>query len=976
MIMNRVGWRLVVAVCLAACGGDDAVVEATSVEQLVGPEGGTVELRNGGKVEIPAGALSERVSIKISERSSADVAALPNNLEAAGKAYSFEPHGQVFAAPVKLDVPFEGDAAEVRPVKLPDDDAPSSAWTTVFPHEKTTDKLSMQTTSFSVVVAARPLRVSGVVTLPDGAVVPVDGGTPDSGDAGMGGMGGTAGNGGAGGTGGSEPDAGLDASSVLDGALVYDAGDTADGGNMSPHVVGIYDDGATAHWNRWVLNDGTDAFDASGAPCNLVLNEIDRRDACVHTGELLEVRFPGLGNCDDLTITDTADALHWTCTDTGDALLVRSEGLRDGAGITDVVDWDAGTFRALSVVVSRDGQELARTAPEVWWQNEVVTVDNTTPTSFTGDLRVYLALADPARFINIGGNGAVYAVRPGVQATAPDATSVARLGGTLHGWLEGEFDGTALSSSSTNVVQMASLLCTVRRVSIRNAVLRGLGLACAGGRVEDVSVQDTAGEGVYSSGLHMSFRRVHVHHTSGGGFYHFTPTGSLLQDVRVHDTGGLCMMVKNSVSGGDLNPAINRNVVLRNVRLSNCGFGGASLFLAASTIDGLHVRETNNPALNLYLQQSVVRDVTVVGVNGACIDARNSNHSVFSSILCGAGGSASNSAMVSFDQNTRGAVVSGVSVFNNTREGVRVDGADNTLVSITSVNNGEGGLRVVPRGNQLWNLALSSNNVNEITDTFADLRTSFTGATLVPNLYGGILLVGLGPRGCARDGGVSVVNAGITDLCNTDNGTFPGLVSQTEIPHLTLAGPVLADDPVNTADTAGRATRTSIDDWIGFSHDARGWAIDAGNEPANSNTFPGPTFRGQCRTQEFCRIWDFDLSAADLSLSNRLPWPPTDASATIPLVLTHTFAGATQPQCNDIVGATWDGTNCSVAFLNHAIELADGNGNGLCESGETCLHAPNYGRYQGHGTLNLVDSDVTAAPLSGIALYRYAQNGR
>ena len=45
----------------------------------------------------------------------------------------------------------------------------------------------------------------------------------------------------------------------------------------------------------------------------------------------------------------------------------------------------------------------------------------------------------------------------------------------------------------------------------------------------------------------------------------------------------------------------------------------------------------------------------------------------------------------------------------------------------------------------------------------------------------------------------------------------------------------------------------------------------------------------------------------------------------------------------------------SKIFLQHAIEIDDdgiGNDNGLCESNENCIYAPNIGSYQGEGGIS------------------------
>jgi len=223
-ILSSLGALLCVSSFLAVgCGDDDGsnpdAGGGKTMTKLVGPEGGTVELAGGAKVEIPKDALGSTVSITVTELEDGDVADLPMNLEGAGKGFAFKPHGTMFLMPIKVTLPYtpltnEGPL-EVRPVKLDDED--DTTWTTVFPSEKVgTDKVELNTTSFSVYQAARPRRESGIVTLPDGAIVEADSGTDASVDAAM------------------EPDAGLDATvevdAGVDATVMVNRCDTSNGG--------------------------------------------------------------------------------------------------------------------------------------------------------------------------------------------------------------------------------------------------------------------------------------------------------------------------------------------------------------------------------------------------------------------------------------------------------------------------------------------------------------------------------------------------------------------------------------------------------------------------------------------------------------------------------------------------------------------------------------------------------------------------
>ena len=148
----------VVVLASWGCGGDDAETSSDTAAALVGPEGGEVELANGGKVTIPPGALSEQTEIKITKLELGNVAVLPDNVEVAGKPYAFTPHGLTFAQPIKIEIPYEGDATTVRPMKLDDED--DTDWQTVAgsANEVGTKILSFDTNSFSVYVAVRGER--------------------------------------------------------------------------------------------------------------------------------------------------------------------------------------------------------------------------------------------------------------------------------------------------------------------------------------------------------------------------------------------------------------------------------------------------------------------------------------------------------------------------------------------------------------------------------------------------------------------------------------------------------------------------------------------------------------------------------------------------------------------------------------------------------------------------------------------------
>jgi len=238
-------------------------------------------------------------------------------------------------------------------------------------------------------------------------------------------------------------------------------------------------------------------------------------------------------------------------------------------------------------------------------------------------------------------------------------------------------------------------------------------------------------------------------------------------------------------------------------------------------------------------------------------------------------------------------------------------------------------------------LESSSNNTFD-TVTAAN---NFWGVTLyssTTNKFTGLLKIGSNSTiDCYVVGGT---NPGLVDTTCANNGTSDA----TLVPGITLAssfaGKVTAEDAVNTSDTNGTASYGNITDWTSFQNPFRGWGKDG-------STFPSTEEWGQCTTGNTCRIWDWSLANGDAVIKDVLSLPTGTST------LTHTWSGLT-----------------TSTFLRNAIELT-GNGNGLCESGETCLYTPNIGAYQGHG--NLISAGTfTDGTITGVTLMKYENNGR
>jgi hypothetical protein len=295
-----------------------------------------------------------------------------------------------------------------------------------------------------------------------------------------------------------------------------------------------------------------------------------------------------------------------------------------------------------------------------------------------------------------------------------------------------------------------------------------------------------------------------------------------------------------------------------------------------------------------------------------------------------------------------------------------VSASDNTLASVASIGNAYSGVA-------LWT---GTSGVGSDRNQFADLAVlddggatlDFTGAS--DNRVTGQLLVGRDPR-CQVNGGTSpgVISGTCTDTGLDGSSTYSGQASDAILLRGRTAtgafvGRVTVDDAVNASDVYGSASFTQITDWLGFASPLRGWARDG--TPFLAST------AGACEGSDLCRIWDWELRASDAVLRGTID----------PRLLTHVWATSSSPysqaECDTLHrGSVASGNACVSTFLAGAIELeGDGVGNddGLCDSGERCVLAPNIGSYQGRG--DLLDAGAVIIGDFSARVFSRAVNGR
>ncbi len=309
-------------------------------------------------------------------------------------------------------------------------------------------------------------------------------------------------------------------------------------------------------------------------------------------------------------------------------------------------------------------------------------------------------------------------------------------------------------------------------------------------------------------------------------------------------------------------------------------------------------------------------------------------------------------------------VVLDVSAISNATINIRFGRSpDTTAMNLLAVNG--------TLGVQLWNAPTTAQVHNvAATNSWANATTRGTGLIVIntaPATWTGELRVGNNRPDVPWPGDCAI--AAVEFAC--DDAAFGGADANvtTAVDLSTSFAAEVTDDGTNADHVDGVAEAASIADWTHFDTRFRGWA-----QRHPTATFPSFPVQDAC-DEGNCQLVDWRLTADDTAAREILSPPSNDAGAgTAAATLVHTWTAATSQACAALPGAAWD-TSCTTTIVVNATEQmrdGDGNDNGLCESGETCVFTPNLGAYQGHGALVPVG---VGGPLGDVRLVRYTFNG-
>lgn len=309
--------------------------------------------------------------------------------------------------------------------------------------------------------------------------------------------------------------------------------------------------------------------------------------------------------------------------------------------------------------------------------------------------------------------------------------------------------------------------------------------------------------------------------------------------------------------------------------------------------------------------------------------------------------------------------LSHLTVFGNLTAGATITGGQNTLNSIISTGQENASTTL---GLSLTGGSASNNKIHNLVAPNNGISVRTAGGT-DNNIFSGYLGVGNNNlMRCSRDG-TSGTNSGFIDNTCTTSGangstTYSGHSSTAVLRDpLNLSGSffwkVTADDSLNASDSNGQATFTSILDFVKFDSFYRFWGKDG--------TFINS---GPCSGSDTCQIYDLSLLTSDTTVLNKSGDLTNNNQSFI--------ANSICPAATHGNQTVTDSHVTPNTFLANAIEpVGDyrGDEDGLCESGEICLYAPNVGAYQGHSAGPLEVCNFQNGAVSNVLLLQLGANG-
>ena len=654
-----------------------------------------------------------------------------------------------------------------------------------------------------------------------------------------------------------------------------------------------------SNWNDYVKNDGADIYQSTGTAC--AGNE-STYSSCIHGGEKRKVVITGQSSCSGLSLTDDLGAFDWICDSSSGTATFYSSGLKANKGLKDLLN--SGAWKSNRVVLS-GGPALASPSA-VWWGNPVVEAPANPDNN---DLVITLDTIDD----DAGGNdeaysaGTIFTISTSTTSAGYnlniDKASLVTLSGASLTYADGATDNCL---STTGESSSADSICLVSAGNQKYLWIEGV---FSGGTGTNRSEYGVLFYGVSHSRLH----RIEVSLHKWGITLEANSNKNTLSyiwahqnywpdflgaGVRVGDATGVVGNQKNRLhhlvlasgdSGLALGPKSDQNVI-----------SDVTVFNVTS---GIYIVQSSSNTITRTIMSSTQ-------INGLFTSGAMDTENIYSFITTSLGES------VYFDQASRNTVHHLLAANNNNGLGFEAS-SDNTASQIAIAHSSNSGIYLNDSSNNNFagNVVTGNNALNCYVD----------GVTTLPGIIDSTC-TNTGTDGTS-DYPVGYLSSAVFRMGKSFASSFQGKLTSNET--------------TNFSDTSGTATLPSIGavfDWTSFLNPFRTWGVDGSAFPNLDNKGGWSSGTG--------RIWDWRLANSDTVLRHRSGNGSTANS-------TFVVGAACPAEVHGDQVATDQMTPTANTYLLNAMEILDdsvGDEDGLCESDESCIYAPNFGAYQGEGT--------------------------
>jgi hypothetical protein len=733
---------------------------------------------------------------------------------------------------------------------------------------------------------------------------------------------------------------------------------------------------------------------------------------CVHGGEQKHVEILGKTSCDNLRAEDDLGNFNWTCSAATGAVVFTGQ-LKSDRGLAQLVDTSSLTWKVNFVNIYSNNSFIAKTTSSAWWTNPiqqlpdsssavillntpgVIYVATTSMTSMgyhVSSPKVSILIPNGITIKGVATNNFNFSTG---SMTSPNQSTViafekqhfCSVEGETLSWTLGDMSSTQwhldgdnksfdlIYTKDSNYFRMKNLNIAN---SAQNAVLPtgGIGLKASRLNIKASKTYGIRDQSIYSS----EYKDINIYGGLNSGLVSFSS----------HDTSFLNLFFANSpygfASGESVNAVVD-NVIAKNISdiatsMRNSVGSKYSNFTITDSGYGIYFYGTsvgNN-----------INHMNFSHLAGSGLYSDNTmNNTTFDTITVvdsGFGGTGDDDSIFESVTSTGGNIYKNITVANNKGNGMTISSKGAVLQNILSVNNGLDGIRIKAAVKTVALATLMNNNGNGLNQDFTDAATTYNQIASVNNaldgfhlkyetlgatmsqivstnnggfgIYlgdttasarvklGGQLLVGTNTSGDCRlsSGGVS----GIANTACGGNSPSSVTVHSSTSAITSFVGPITA-----TSDT--RKVNETITNWITGSS-FKNWVKDGGA-------------RGPCLATEYCQLTDYSLTLNDTVLRN----VSGNGSTQNDLL-------ASGAACPAAVSGSINQTiyNGAITYLLNAVEdetSATVNKNGLCEAGEACIYAPNFGAYQGETTLTSCVFN-SMGWLDNIQISGYSVNGR